>query len=60
MGIVIVSILVCHHITLGANKGNMMHCSIVHTMCLRKEMLHMNNNVMSFSNLNIFDLKCCQ
>jgi len=41
-------------IILGSSKGNMMCCLVIHTSRLSKEMLLTNNNVMSFSNLNIF------
>jgi hypothetical protein len=43
------------HIGMGANKGNLMHCPITCTLRLKKEMSSMSNNVMSFSNLNIFN-----
>ncbi len=45
------------HITLGTNNGNLMCCPIACTSCSRKEMQPTSNNVMSFSNLNIFDFK---
>ncbi len=47
------------HIALGANKGNMMHCPIICTLCLRREMQPTNNNVMSLSSLIIFNFKIC-
>jgi len=37
------------HYVLGTNKGNMLLSCI---SCLREEMQHMNNNVMSFSSLS--------
>jgi hypothetical protein len=43
----------------GTNKGNMMRCPIAHTLCLRKEMMLMNNNVISLSNLDIFNFRRC-
>jgi len=47
------------HITLGANKGNVMCCPIIHTSCIKKEM-QPSSNVMSFSSLNIFNFKRCR
>jgi hypothetical protein len=47
------------HIALNASKGNLVRYLIAHTLCLRKEMQPMNNNVMSISSLNIFNFKFC-
>ncbi len=45
------------HIVLGASKGKLMHCLVIFTSCLKKEMQLMSNNVMSFSSLNIFNFR---
>jgi hypothetical protein len=47
------------HIALGANKENLMCRLVIRTLRLWKEMQPISNNVMSFSNLNIFDFKYC-
>ncbi len=45
------------HITLGTNKGDLIHCPIIGTSCLNGEMKPMSNNVISFWSMNIFNFR---
>ncbi len=58
IGIVIISILVCHHI-LSSTLRNQMCYPIIHTSQLKRAMKPMNNNAISSSSPNTFDFKHC-